>query len=177
MKHIIWIILTLAFMTACANEADTVGSESAVSAIQPAPLFVPGKEKIALQSPVEAASLSGDNTFTFNASNVAHAALLVFSGTTEPAVSSLGITDMSNCVAGITSMNPAHPWDDYTATLTATAPTSEFYTCDPNNTTEPLTNTKIGLDTLSGTDFYWVVLGYDSAYHLTHSSELRKFTK
>ncbi len=174
MKQIIWIILALALMTACAGEADTMGSESAVSAIQPAPPFVPGKEKIALQSPVEAASLSVETTFTFNASNVAHAALLVFSS--QPSANEVGITDMSACVAGITSMNPAHPWDDYTATLGATATTSEFYRCDPNNTTDPLTNTKIGLDTLSGTN-HWVVLGYDSAYHLTHSSELRSFTK
>lgn len=172
------IAIALVFTGCVAEEDTTTPVTSAVSSIVPKPPLVSGKQRISLQTPLNTVTLSAaDTQFTFNASEPRYATVLIFSE--SPAATSTGITDMSKCVAGVTSMNPAHvSYSDYSITLGYNAGTGGFYSCDPSNATEPLSSSqKLSLSELTGSStYYWVVLGYNDRYLLTHSSEIRPFT-
>ena len=157
-------------------QSESTCEEEHESAIQPAPAYVSGKKAILLTSPVRIATLGVVTSidFVYDTSIVAHAALLIFSG--PPEVSSSGLGDVSvTCLGGVTDMAPGHSWNDTSVSWDNSLALTNMYVCTGSNKVEPLSTTNKYALPGAGT-YYWLILGYDESYVLTHSSALYKVT-
>jgi len=178
------MILPFCFI-ACINNVEE--SEAALdsrktrsSQIQPRPLFVSSKSRADLLSPGPVQQISaGAQTFYFDSKGAAHGSFLLFN--TSVTAQELASGSLAGkCVAGASSL-AGHSWNGVTLQLnTAASNATQFYTCDGSNPNEPLSKTtkfaRENLTGASGTSYYWVVLGYDKNYVLTHVSGLERFT-
>lgn len=160
--------------------------EERVSGIQPPPLFLPALKSLAGQGPPQGGAVASvgnaEIQFLFDTSDAKYGAIFIFSA--QPTVSADG-TSISNltefCITGASNM-AGHVWDHRTQILATTALASQFYACQINNA-EPLSQTTrvpygagaVGAHFQAGTTYFWVVLGYDQYYRLTHSSPLYEF--
>ncbi|MDH5716689.1 MAG: hypothetical protein OEZ22_03510 [Spirochaetia bacterium] len=131
-----------------------------ISAIQPKDIFFKNTERINQLNPFPGQTISSKSTFTFEASSVTYGALLIFNKLPSAENLEKGIIDES-CIAGVSNI-ASHDWDGRTVQL------SNLYKCLPDNTLEILSKTeKVYLE---GGSYYWIVLGYDDSFALTHSS-------
>jgi len=154
------------------------------SSIVPLSPVIPGTDTIHLESPefARTISVSQANLFAFGTSGYSQGILVVLKA--PPDVTLGRISNLaSDCVAGAASM--AGQVFDGKLSLGPNASTSDFYACTSNPTT-PLSQTiKVGTCSAAssncssplhtGVDYWWVVLGYDAAMKLTHSSPAYRF--
>lgn len=168
----------------CVNQPDEKevsqqDSRSSISSqIKPRPLFVAEKKRIDLLGPRPVqtiANASTAQTFYFDTKGSSHGSILIFNTPVTSAQLAAGAL-AGKCVAGASSI-AGHDWNGATVVLGTTSATSQIYTCDGSNPNEPLSRTeKFVRGTLnSGSSYYWVVLGYDKNFVLTHTSGLERF--
>ncbi len=177
------VLFTLMSNLACpaTTEEELPPEETLVSGIQPPPLLLPALKSLSGQAPFQgltvAAIGSADIQFRFDTADAKYGAIYIFSA--QPTVDPDGtsITNLAQfCVAGASNM-AGHVWNHNTQVLGITGTGSQFYACQ-NNPVETLSQTvKVIYDNITFTTgtYYWVVLGYDQYYRLTHSSTLFSF--
>lgn len=175
------ITLLTVYADECNNsEEDNVQLDSKVSNIKTEPPFFTGKELITLQSPnINQTGLNLTNgwTFSFNAAGVEHGMLLILSsGGGKPSTSDVKNNLTGLCIAGAASF-AGHSWDGQRISAGSNQSSSGLYACT-SNAEKPLSTTqkKAATELAPTTEYYWLVLGYDKNFLLTHSSPLRKFT-
>jgi len=158
----------------CGNNPEPLPLTTQISAIQPPPILVPGKTGINIYGPVFGSTPTRPVIFKYDTSALTFAAIYIF--LTQPTASNGYITDISSCIGGASNM-ASHPWNNYTISLDITS--SGFYLCQLGNNLNVLsTSNKLFYDAAHftpGSTYYWVVLGYNSNYQLTHSSPLYEF--
>jgi len=168
------LLITVAVQLSCGNNPEPPPLTTQISAIQPPPILVPGKTGINIYGPVFGSAPTLPIDFKYDTSALAFAAIYIFS--TPPTVSNGYITNISSCVGGASNM-ASHPWNNYVISLDSVA--SGFYLCQSGNNLNVLsTSNKLlynAANFTTGLPYYWVVLGYNSNYQLTHSSPLYEF--
>lgn len=178
------IVATLVIGACNTEETTEVKKASAQSEILPAPLLLPGLTAIALLDPLSGTSVSvlaaqtNKLVFSYRAEGAKYAAIFIFKDL--PQIEGGAIRNLASiCVGGATNMAATHAFSLEKTTLSSIASDSTLFTCEPNSLTDAFSVTERLVLTrntfASGRTYYWVLLGYDEHFHLSHSSSLREF--
>lgn len=184
-QHILPFVGLLFFLRASNCESSGTTPEApkvaVPSAIQPRPVFFTSMQRLKTYSPNDSqifaasAFASGGLLFQFDASAAVNGSLLIFSGLPTAASLQAGSVN-AGCVAGASNV-AGHTWTKFTLTLSAAASTSQIYACQPVNPVNLLSATqKVVTSAFAAGTYYWVILGYDANFILTHSSAIMSFT-
>ena len=194
MKYILIILLLLGLNSCELFPGDEEAEETepalptSVSTIQTSPQIVKDTEFIVLDEPKPFRTIKAENEeiqFIFwiqEADNysslptkekVENGEIYIFNK--EPDINSLRAGNTEGCIAGISNL-ANHSFRGMIANLSTNTSDNQFYECGEG--LDLLSKTeKIRLDQLDPGIYYWFVLGYNEDLAISHSSEIRSFTK
>jgi hypothetical protein len=182
----IFLILILgALLTSCPSngeeEPKNDNRERQQSAIIPKPVFIPDTNRIKLFSPLPSQSITGlgtsDFDFIFDANAAYQGTLLIFSSLPDAGELLKGNIPAS-CVGGTSSL-AGHPWNKATVRISANPTESQIYRCNPQIPQAPLSQNQrlvfSSADFQAGSEYHWVVFGYNENFKLIMTSPIQKF--
>ncbi len=148
------------------------------SAIKVKPAFIPATELIGIQYPADGSSLPVDNN-SFSIDKKNDYKVLVFMFDSPPEKERGFIKNFfQHCIAGATDLNLEYQQSRFTIQLSKNPASSNLYACKDDQF-EPLdlskkvdtTNSKFA----AGSKIYFIALGFNNSYKITHSSSIRSF--
>lgn len=173
--------LCLIAVVSCANNGTTTQDTltSVPSSIQPRPMLFSGKTRLKTFYPIDSQTvpaLSGSGlVFQFDTTSASKASLLVFNSD-QAAAALLAGSITASCIGGASTL-AGHSWTGLTLSLATTTAASQLYACIPGSAIQPLSVTqKISTANFPSGTYYWLLIGYDANFLMTHSSALMPFT-
>lgn len=173
-------LVSLVAAAACTNNGTTQAALASVpSSIQPRPMLFSGKTRLKTFYPIDSQTvpaLSGSGlVFQFDTTAASKASLLVFNSE-QAAAALLAGNITSSCIGGASTL-AGHSWTGATLSLATTASASGLYACIPGSAIQPLSvSQKVTTANFPSGTYYWVLIGYDANFLMTHSSALMPFT-
>lgn len=180
------LILSLGFlMTGCGGEEDEETTEAEIltrtSSIQIKPPYIENKALISLITPMNGESVSSPQDSNINLiyrlNGATRTSILLFKE--KPTITDGVVSNFSDiCLGGTIESDVKTGLNNNTLSLGTQTGNDALYACGVDQIEFLNLSKQLTVDEklfVPGTTIYWMVLGYDDAFDLTHASALSKF--